>query len=133
MLKQNCRAVFLSLFLVVVAFAAPVDLAGEWRATVEGSRDTVTYTFNFDVKGDSFTGTVKIVNKKEVATGQITGGRIEGDRVAFTVHIPVDGAPGTASATGTISGDEMKLTIGGEDTHEGHRKMELTLTRAKAN
>ncbi|MFN2532799.1 MAG: hypothetical protein ABR555_16030 [Pyrinomonadaceae bacterium] len=40
-----------------------------------GAQDTVTYTFDFDVKGDAFTGTVKIINKKEEATGQITDGK----------------------------------------------------------
>ena len=131
LLKRKCPAIFLSLLLATTAFAAPVDLAGEWNAKVEGPQDTVTYVFRFDVKGNSFTGTVKITNKLEEATGQITDGKIEADKIAFIVHIPIDGAPGTASATGIVSGDQIKLTIEGEDSHDGHRKMELTINRAK--
>jgi spore coat protein CotH len=115
----------------VVAVAMPLDLAGQWQAKVDGPQDTVTYVFNFDVKGDSFTGTVKITNKKEEATGQITDGKIDGDKITFTVHIPIDGAPGTASASGIALRDQVKLTIEGEDSHNGHRNMELTITRAK--
>ena len=131
MLKRKCPALFLSLFLATTAFAGPVDLAGEWNAKVEGPQDTITYVFKFDVKGNSFTGTVKITNKLEQATGQITDGKIEADKIAFIVHVPIDGAPGTASATGIVSGDQIKLTIEGEDSHDGHRKMELTINRAK--
>lgn len=130
-LKRNCHALFLSLFLAATAFAAPVDVAGEWDAKVESPQDTVTYVFRLDVKDNSFTGTVKITNKLEEATGQITDGKIEGDKIAFIVHIPIDGAPGTASASGIVSGDQIKLTIEGEDSHDGHRKMELTIHRAK--
>jgi len=133
MLKQKRHALFLSLCLVTTVFSRPVDLAGEWNARVESPQDVVTYVFRFDVKGDSFTGTVKIANKREEATGQITDGRIDGAKIAFVVHVPIDGAPGTASVTGTVSGDEIKLTIEGEDSHDGHRKMALTLTRAKVN
>jgi hypothetical protein len=133
MLKPKCRALLLSLCLVTTALSRPVDLAGEWNARVESPQDIVTYVFKFDVKGNSFTGNVKITNKQEEATGQITDGKIDGDKIAFVVHIPIDGAPGLASVTGTISGNEIKLTIEGEDSHDGHRKMELTLTRAKVN
>ena len=131
MFRQKTIALFLVVFFCATAGAAPVDLAGQWQAKVEGPQDTVTYVFNFDVKGDSFTGTVRITNKKEGATGQITDGKIDGNKIAFTVHIPINGAPGTASGTGIVSGDQINLTIEGEDAHDGHRKMELTINRAK--
>jgi hypothetical protein len=131
MFKKRIYALLLMTLLFTVVVAMPIDLSGQWQAKVESPQDTVSYVFNFDVKGDSFTGTVKITNKKEEATGQITDGKIDGNKIVFTVHIPIDGAPGTASASGILSGDQMKLTIEGEDPHDGHRKMELTIERAR--
>src|SRR5215831_3296704 len=122
-----------ALFLVFVAtnvFAASADLTGEWRAKMESPQDTVVYVFTFDVKGDSFTGSVKIKNKKEESVGQITDGKLDGDKLSFILHIPIAGTPGTVTAKGTVAGDEMKLTVEGEDPHDGHRKMDLTLMRA---
>jgi hypothetical protein len=131
MFKERISALLLITWLFVVAVAAPVDLSGRWQAKVESPQDTVFFVFDFDVKGNSFTGTVKIKNKKEEATGQITDGKIDGDRIAFNVHIPINGAPGVATASGIVSGDQVKLTIEGEDPHDGHRKMELSIERAR--
>ena len=127
--KLKYCLLLLSLLLSANAFAAPVDLGGEWYVKMESPQDTVTYLFKFDVKGDSFTGTVKIKNKKEEGVGQISDGKIDGDKIAFTLHVPIAGKPSTVSATGTVTGNEMKLTIEGEDPHDGHRKMQLTLAR----
>jgi hypothetical protein len=123
----------LILVFVFNAFAASADLTGDWSARIESPQDTVTYLFKFEVKGDSFTGTVKIKNKKEEAVGQITDGKIDGDNVAFTLHVPIAGNPSTVSATGTVTGNQMKVTIEGEDPHDGHRQLQLTLARSAAN
>ena len=133
MLRYRCHTLFLCLLLVVsIAVASPPDLSGQWETTVTGPQDTVTYTFRFDVEGGAFTGTVKTVNKKEEATGQITDGKIDGNNISFKIHILIDHVPSTVSATGIISGDQLKLTIEGEDPHDGHRKIELTVTRKKS-
>ena len=129
MYKHAYFSFLVSLAFAYNAFAVSADLTGDWFVKMESPQDTVTYLFNFDVKGDSFTGTVKIKNKKEEGVGQVTDGKIDGDKIAFTLHVPIAGTPSTVSATGTVTGNEMKLTIEGEDPHDGHRKMQLTLTR----
>jgi len=133
MLKYRCFSALWLIFAVTNVFPSSADLSGEWRAKMESPQDTVVYVFTFDVKGESFTGAVKIKNKKEESVGQITDGKIDGDKVSFVLQIPIAGKPGTVTATGTVSGDEMKLTVEGEDPHDGHRKMNLTLTRASSN
>ena len=133
MFKHGYRSFVLSLVIAVNGFASSADLTGNWFVRMEGPQDTVTYLFKFDVKGDSFTGTVNIKNKKEESVGQISDGKIDGDKIAFTLHVPIAGTPSTVSANGTVTGNEMKLTIEGEDPHDGHRKMQLTLTRSAAN
>ena len=129
----RCCSFLVSVFLALNVSGASANLTGDWSATIAGAQDTVTYLFKFDVKGDSFTGSVRIKNKKEESVGQITEGKIEGDKIAFTLHVPIAGTPSTVSANGTVTGNEKKLTIEGEDPHDGHRKMQLTLTRSAAN
>jgi hypothetical protein len=129
MFKRIYYPLLLSLIFCSSAFGASADLTGDWYVKIESPQDTVTYLFKFDVKDDSFTGTVKIKNKKEEGTGEITDGKIDGDRIAFKLHIPIAGTPSTVSATGTVTGNELKLTVEGEDPHDGHRKMQLTLAR----
>lgn len=133
MISHKFYPFLLSLLLCANGFAASADLGGDWYAKMEGPQDTVTYLFKFDVKGDSFTGTVKIKNKKEEGVGQITDGKIDGDQIAFKLQVPIAGKLSSVSANGTVAGNEMKLTIEGEDPHDGHRKMQLTLTRTAAN
>jgi hypothetical protein len=133
MFKRRYYALVFGLVFCTSAFGTTADLTGDWYAKMETPQDTVTYLFKFDVKGDSFTGTVKIKNKKEEGAGEITQGKIEGDKIAFTLHVPIAGTPSTVAATGTVTGNEMKLTIEGEDPHDGHRKMQLTLTRVVVN
>jgi hypothetical protein len=120
------------LLVAGIAVAGPPNLSGEWETTVTGPQGTATYTFRFDVEGDAFTGAVKMVNKKEEATEQITDGKIDGNNISFKIHILIDHIPSTVSATGIISGDQLKLTIEVEDPQDGHRKIELTLTRKKS-
>jgi hypothetical protein len=133
MFKRSYYALLFSLVFCMNAFGTAADLTGDWYAKMESPQDTVTYLFKFDVKGDSFTGTVKIKNKKEEGAGEITQGKIDGDRIAFTLHVPIAGTPSTVAATGTVTGNEMKLTIEGEDPHDGHRKMQLKLSRVAVN
>jgi len=133
MFKYRCFSTLLLIFAATNAFAAAADLTGEWRAKMESPQATVVYLFTFEVKGDSFTGSVKVKNDGEEAVGQITDGKIDGDLVSFVVHIPIGGQPGTVTAKGTVAGNEMKLTVEGEDPHDGHKKLDLTLTRARSN
>ena len=133
MFNHGFCSVVLTLLTVLNALAMSTDLTGSWYVKMESPYDTVTYLFKFDVKGDTFTGTVKIKNKKEEGVGQVTDGKIDGDKITFNLHVPIAGTPSTVSATGTVSGNEMKLTIEGEDPHDGHRKMLLTLSRVAAD
>ena len=133
MTKSKFYVLLVGLVIFANAFAASADLGGDWYVKMESPQDTVTYLFKFEVKGDSFTGTVKIKNKKEEGVGEIADGKIDGDNIAFTLHVPIAGKPSTVNVTGTVSGNEMKLLIEGEDPHDGHRKIQLTLTRVAAS
>jgi len=133
MFRYKCLSTLFVLCVITNVFAASADLTGEWRAKMESPQATVAYVFTFEMKGDSFTGSVKVRNEGEETVGQITDGKIDGDKVSFVVHIPIAGQPGTVTAKGTVAGNEMKLTVEGEDPHDGHKKMELKLTRASSN
>ena len=88
------------LFLFAALTAMGADIAGKWKATYDenGPRDVV---FTFQVNDGKITGTA--IGPQGDAP---LAGKIEGNKVDFTVERD----DFKAVVTGTIDGDEMKLT-----------------------
>jgi hypothetical protein len=94
------RLLALLLFAALTAFGA--DVAGKWKATYQSQDGPRDVTFVFQVHDGKLSGT---------ATGPhgetpITEGTVEGDKINFTVATDSF----KAVLTGTVSGDEMKLS-----------------------
>jgi hypothetical protein len=112
---QQMRVFALLLFAALTALGA--DVAGKWKATFESQNGTREVTFTFQVSDGKLTGT---------ATGQQGDapvvGKVEGDKINFTVERDQF----KATFTGTIDGDEIKLsgTI-------GERTFDFPLKRVK--
>ncbi len=94
------------LFLLLAAAAWAADVTGTWKgevSTPDGNTFTLTYTFKQD--GTKLTGTV--LGPQGDPT-PIDNGKVEGDRISFSVKVDFNG--GTVfSSEGTINGDEIVL------------------------
>jgi hypothetical protein len=100
----------LAALTLALAFAGAVlaaDISGKWTAQVPGRdgapQDT---TFNFKVEGTKLTGTMST----QRGEAQISDGKVEGDKVSFTVVRNFGGNEVKLLYKGTIAGNEIKFT-----------------------
>ena len=114
------RLALLSCALGVLAYAA--DATGKWTFETQGRNGPMTQTLNLKQSGSDLTGTLAGGRGGDV---QISDGKVDGDNVSFNVVREFQGNKVTIKYTGTISGDEMKLTIEG-----GRGQQEVTAKRS---
>lgn len=90
----------------LIGFAA--DVAGKWTAEMQTQRGPQTQTFEFKVDSGKLTGTV---TGGRGGPAEISEGKIEGDTVTFKVNRTMGDRSFVALYKGTVSGDELKLTM----------------------
>lgn len=112
----------LALLLSVAAFAA--DVSGKWTAEVAGRNgQTRTQNFTFKAEGAKLTGSVG----GPQGDTPIADGKVDGDKISFTVTREFNGNTMKMNYTGTLAGDEIKM----KSTREGaDRVQEFTAKRA---
>jgi hypothetical protein len=120
--RKSGFTVIFCLLLTSIALASTADLAGTWVAIVEGQNSAHTFTFVFDVKGDTFTGTVTPDSDQ---AQPISDGKIEGNKITFKAGPPND----LAYFTGTVEGDDLKLSLADSN---GQQQLVITATRKKS-
>jgi hypothetical protein len=108
------------LALTVTAFGQETA-AGTWKATLETPNGAQESTFVLKVDGAKLTGSVS----GGFGTLEIADGKIDGDKVSFTIHSDF----GQISYSGAVKGDEMKLTL---TAGEGQFTLDFVAHRAKA-
>jgi hypothetical protein len=90
--------------------ASAADVTGKWVAQVPGRGGNATETtFNLKQDGSTVTGTVSGGRGDQ----PISDGKVDGDKISFNVNLEFNGNKVTQAYTGTVSGDEMKLSRGG--------------------
>ncbi len=120
------RRIFLACAVLMTAMAGAAlaaDITGNWT----GSSDQFTLNFVFKQDGEKLTGNVTGPQGDPLP---ITDGKVQGDKVSFTVKVDMGGNSMTIHHEGTIKGDEITLTTkveGGEDFGGGP----MTLKRVK--
>jgi hypothetical protein len=110
------RLFFLLLLTALLAFGA--DVTGKWKATFEGQNGSREVTFNLNVTDGKLTGTAAGPQGET----PISEAKVEGDKVSFAVVTDQY----KAVLTGTVSGDDLKLTA-----QVGERTIELNAKRIK--
>jgi hypothetical protein len=110
------RMLALLLFAALTAFGA--DVAGKWKASFEGQNGPREVTFTFQVNDGKVTGTA-VGPQGDAPISEV---KLDGDKITFTVQRDEF----KAVFTGTISGDEMKLS-----GTVGDRTFELPAKRVK--
>jgi hypothetical protein len=118
----------MALLAVGVMIALGADIDGKWTAEVQGGRGPQTQTLTLKASGDKLTGTMEGGRGGPV---EISEGMQHGNDVMFKV-VRDFGDKGKFEQTykGTLSGDELKLTMeagGGR----GKGPQEMTFKRAK--
>ena len=105
----------------LVAWAADID--GTWTAEVQGRRGPQTQTLTLKANGSTLTGSIGGGRGEPV---QISEGTVNGNDVAFKVVREFNGNKVEQNYKGTLSGDELKLTM-----DAGRGPQDLTFKRAK--
>ena len=127
----------LTRFLALCVFAlslSAADLSGIWSGTtVDRNGDVQDISFRFIQKGDSLTGKVYGDNKST----PVSDAKIEADHITFTVVTELNGQITKLVYSGTIVGDEMRLTrertggnfTGAKAKNPINQKVSITLKR----
>ena len=92
--------------LAWVGFAA--DVTGTWKGTAETGQGTIERTFVFRTNGNTVTGEASSPGLEKSA---IADGRLEGDRLSFSLVIKLPDGDLKANYTGTVTGDSIRLHV----------------------
>ena len=128
------------LFVVTIALVAAfsllaADVTGKWVAEMPGRNGGPPRQQTFDLKADgsTLTGTVSGGMGRGGAAPQainISDGKVDGDKVSFTVKRETPNGTFEQKYTGTVSGDDLtlKTTMQGPD---GPTERTVTAKRSK--
>jgi hypothetical protein len=108
---MNKLAMFwaLAALTCMVVLGAAID--GKWTVQTEGRSGTQTMTLTLQSDGSNLTGNLAGGRGGSV---EITEGKIDGANVSFKVtRAGRDGGTQTVTYSGTLSGDDLKLTARG--------------------
>ena len=96
------------------AFAADVNVTGEWTMTVETQAGTGSPHFSLKQEGNAVTGQYK----GQLGEAPVTG-TVNGNEVTLKYSINAQGADLTVTYTGTVEGDTMKGKVSLGDFGDG--------------
>ncbi len=109
--------------LLAAAFGAKAaDITGKWVADVAGRNGTTQMTFELKADGKKLTGTVSglpnfgggrrgglSADASAPTDRQISDGKVDGNKVSFSVKIDRGGQTMVTTYKGTFTDDELKL------------------------
>jgi hypothetical protein len=112
----------------IVAFAA--DVTGKWTYETPGRNGGPARQTTITLKQDGAKLTGSIPGFRGGEPTEITNGKVDGDNVSFEVTREFNGNSMTTKYSGTVSGDEMKLTVERPGRDGNTMKNEYTAKRA---
>lgn len=95
------RTVILLMLTALAAFAA--DVNGTWKGTMETPGGPMDISASLKADGNVLNGTMNFMGNDV----KIEKGKIDGNKVSFEINLEF----GPMAYAGTVSGDEMKLSI----------------------
>ena len=100
----------LALLLSVALPAAAAELPGRWTAEFDSPIGVQKYVYEFKKTGDALTGEATF--ERSIGNGAVPlqNVKVDGDKVSFDEPLSIEGNSITISYTGTLVGDELKLT-----------------------
>jgi len=100
----------LALLCATAVSAATAGLVGRWTAEFDTPIGVQKYVYEFSKSGDALTGQASFERSIGNGTVQLKNLKVEGDKVSFDEPLSVDGNEMTINYSGTLAGDELKLT-----------------------
>jgi hypothetical protein len=97
-------ALILTALTGVATLAYGADASGTWTASFDTQVGKQSYTYVFQVKGATLTGTAKgsLINDSVLSDG-----KVEGNKISFVEKGTYMGMPLTFNYTGELKGDEI--------------------------
>jgi hypothetical protein len=115
--------------MMAAGTAMAADASGTWVGQTGGAGGGgMTITFHFKQDGAKLTGTVDVPQADPVPIGD---GKVDGNKVSFTLKIEFGGETMKITHEGAFAGDEMKLNTKMEGGPASGTGGPLTLTRSK--
>ena len=103
---MKLRSIVMGLVLsAILCLGADVD--GKWTGTMSTPMGDLPVNFNFKADGAKLTGTTS-GPEGDIA---ISDGKVDGDKISFTVSFDFGGMPFTLNYAGVVNKDEIKFTI----------------------
>ena len=99
--------------LALLAAALPAsaaDLVGRWTTEFDSPIGVQKYVYEFKNSGDALTGEATFERSIGNGATPLQNVKIDGDKVSFEEPLTIDGNSITITYSGTLTGDEMKLT-----------------------
>jgi hypothetical protein len=100
----------LALFIAVAVPAGAADLLGRWTAEFDSPIGVQKYVYEFKQSGAVLTGEATHDHSMGKGTVPLKNVKLEADKVTFTEPLSIDGNEITITYSGTLAGDELKLT-----------------------
>ena len=100
----------LALLMAVALPAAAADLPGRWTAEFESPIGVQKYVYEFKKSGDTLAGEATFDHSLGKGTVPLKDLKVEGDKVSFNEPLTIEGNQITITYSGTLAGDELKLT-----------------------
>ena len=104
---------FFGILAMLMAFSLPAsaaDLLGKWTAEFDSPIGVQKYVYEFQKSGEALTGEATFDHSMGKGTVPLKNLKVEGDKVSFDEPLSVDGNEMTINYSGTLAGDELKLT-----------------------
>ncbi len=101
------------LFAVLAGAALASDITGTWSGTLSMGDNQMTLTYNFKQDGEKLTGTVTGGQGDPLT---LNDGKVQGDKLTFTVNVPTPNGDMKITNEGTVKGEEITLNAKMEGT-----------------
>lgn len=95
---------FALLLAATPAFAADID--GKWVGSIDSPNGAMAVTYTFKSEGNTFTGTTAAPDGSDLP---IKDGKIDGNKISFTLTLDFGQGPTTFVYTGEVSATDLKL------------------------
>lgn len=100
--------VFGILGMMTITVPALADVTGNWAGALSTPNGAVNVSYTFAEDGTVLTGTTTGPDGASVA---ISDGKIEGEKISFSVSVDMQGTPATFTYIGVVKDDSIDLTI----------------------
>ncbi len=104
---------FFAILALLVSTALPAsaaDLVGKRTAEFDSPIGVQKYVYGVKKSGDALAGQASYDHSMGQGTTELENVKVEGDKVSFVEQLSVNGMDLTVTYSGTLAGDEMKLT-----------------------